>query len=82
MGDVDSAKVRDFHAPENLAIVGIERHESVESLMIHSPIGRKRSGHAGLSINTKVGTGPANPLELQLIDSLSAAKAFVGVGGV
>ena len=82
MRDVDSTKVRNFHVPKNLAIVGVERHEPVEPLMIHTSIGRKRSGHAGLSINAKVGTGPANPLELQFIDSLSAPKAFVGVGGV
>jgi len=80
--DVDATEVGDFHAPEDLTIVGVERHKSVEALMEKSAVGGEGGGHAGLAIDAEVGTGATDPLEFEITGGLGASKTFAGVGGV
>ena len=80
--DVDAAKVRDFHTPKDLAVVGIERHEAVEALVEKFSVGGEGGGHAGLSVDAEVGPGAADPLEFEFAGGLGSSETFAGVGGV
>lgn len=82
VGDVDAAEVRDFHAPKDLAVVGIECHETVEALVEKFSVGGEGGGHAGLSVDAEVGTGAADPLEFEFAGGLRSSETFTGIGGV
>ncbi|MFT7444540.1 MAG: hypothetical protein ACI9AF_001444 [Granulosicoccus sp.] len=82
VGDIDAAEVGDFHAPEDLAVVGVEGHEAVEALVEESSVGGEGGGHAGLAVDAEVGTGAADPLEFEFAGRLGSAESFAGVGRI
>ena len=77
--DVDAAEVRDFHAPEDLSVVGVEGDEAVEALVEKATIGGEGAGHAGLAVDAEVGSGAADPLEFEFIGLLGTGEAFIGI---